>query len=164
MIHKVYLAAPFFTPYQKSVCRQVREDIEAKGWKVFDPDLASRDIWQGRPPAECTPTERQAVLAQNMTGIRGADVVVAWMRGTGGPFTDQGVVWELGYAYSFGKPIIGFIADDESTAERVNLMMAESIDALVHASNLRMVLDHLAMFGTAGLSRFPKELTHEGAK
>lgn len=127
---KAYIAAPFFRPHQLQVVTNLHVLVSELGFEVFNPYEASRAIWAGRPPAECGPDERQAVLNQNRKAIKEAHVVVAWLRGTGGPFTDQGVVWELGYATGIlCRPLtLGYLAEDEA-ADDVNLMIAESLDA-----------------------------------
>lgn len=158
---KVYLAAPFFTPGQRHVVARIRERLERFDHHIFDPELESRSVWKGRAPAECTDADRRQVLNLNRQGIMHADAVVAWLRGTGGNFTDQGVVWELGYAFAMGIPTIGFVAMEE-TAQEVNLMIAASIDAVVHETHITSALSTLAFQGTPGLAVYPKLITHEG--
>jgi nucleoside 2-deoxyribosyltransferase len=155
---KVYHATPLFSP----VGPRVTQMLEHWGHQVFDPLAESKEIWQDRPPADAGPEARRAVLAQNIRGMRWADVVVANLRSTGGNFTDQGVVWELGFSYSLSKPTIGFLAEGEE-ANNVNLMIAETVDVVVPETRLVIVLADYGAQGVFGLVRHGKALTHEGA-
>jgi nucleoside 2-deoxyribosyltransferase len=81
-VTKVYWAAPLFTPTQrevgKKVCDWLKED---PSFEVFIPAESSAAIWKGRPPAACTPAEREQVFTDNWTNIEWADVLLAWVGG-----------------------------------------------------------------------------------
>lgn len=150
---RLYLAAPFFNEYQRDVLLMVRAALSP--WPIFDPEEASKDIWRGRPPEEATSEDRRAVLQQNVRGIEAASLVVAWLRGTGGPFTDTGVVWELGYAWSAVVPVLGF-CDDIEEVDTLNLMVAETLAGLCKLRDLRYAVELWENEGTPALTRrFP---------
>lgn len=150
---RLYLAAPFFNEYQRDVLVQVRAALQ--GWQFFDPEQASKDIWKGRPPEEASSDDRRAVLQQNVRGIETASLVVAWLRGTGGPFTDTGVVWELGYSWCTAVPVLGF-CDNIEEVDSLNLMMAETLAGLCKLRDLRYAVELWENEGTAALHhRFP---------
>lgn len=104
MSSTIYLAAPLFTPHQKSVIAEVQQIMETEGFTVFSPLEESKDIWRGRPPAECGSEERQAVMQMNCRGILNADLLFAWLGG----WDPARVLWEHQERY------VDQSSDDES--------------------------------------------------
>jgi nucleoside 2-deoxyribosyltransferase len=144
----VYIAGPIFNPTHLRVVGEIKATLEMHGCEVFSPYEASRDIWAGRAPRDCTPEERSRVVDQNIDGLLWADTLVAW---TGGHMStmqnaDTGTVWEMGYFKSLTDAKIGVAErrtiayiDKRDLKQHLNLMLAETIDA--------------AVFGTAQLSQ-----------
>jgi len=133
----VYLAGPFFRPEQRDVIREAKTLLQINGCHVFDPEAESAGIWRGRAPHDCSSDDRRAVLAMNERGIKGSDLVVAWLRGTGGDFTDQGVVWEMGFASAKGIPVLGFYVPLRGeNVDSLNLMLSESLAGLAQLYEL----------------------------
>lgn len=117
---KCYLASPFFNAEEIGRMEIVRDILRAKGLDVFAPsehqnqqfEFGSRE-W------------RAATFAGDVQGIDNADVVVAI--NCQGNYDDAGTMWEIGYAYATGKPVVLF----NNTDKTINLMIADSITALV---------------------------------
>lgn len=132
---KQYLAAPIFKPDQVRVVEALRGIMNQFG-EVFSPLHASRDIWKGRAPKDCSAEERAQVLQGNIEHLD-CDVVVAWVGGMGG-FTDPGVVWELGYATALqrnggeGIPIIVAYISPADERQSMNLMIAGTVNCVVN--------------------------------
>jgi len=170
---RLYWAAPLFTPEQIAFGEEVRDTLESRTFHIgeaklyadlFMPRDAAREIWGDLSPAEATAAQRKAVLKSNRNAIQNSDIVVAWIRGTGGPFTDQGVVWEMGYANAIYRPVIGLVRRDEWPARNVNLMLAESLATVVSPSGLRSAIISVINNDTYWLRDSREQgLTHEGS-
>ena len=112
---KIYLAGPevFFPDPRKegerlkSICRQygfegifpLDDDLDTDGlenWEIAD-----------------------AIFGANIEKIEDCAAVVANMTPFRGPGMDAGTAFEIGYAYSEGKLIVGWSADDRDYIDRV---------------------------------------------
>lgn len=130
---RMYLAAPIFNPEQVEVV-EVLHRIMLQFGNVFSPLHASRDIWKGRAPKDCSAEERAEVLRGNIEHLD-CDVLVAWVGGMGG-FTDPGVIWELGYATALqnegtGHPFTIAYISPTDVRQSMNLMIAGTVNAVV---------------------------------
>lgn len=104
------------------------------GYRTF---LPHRD----NPPK--TADNVELIFRNDRQGIDDASIVVANLNGV---TTDDGTAWELGYAFSKGKTIIGYHTDWRTRFpdEVVNLMIECSLDHLVRSMDeLRSVLREL---------------------
>lgn len=129
MTKKVYLASPFFNEKEiervDKVCFLLRE----KGLEVFSPKE------QQSPHLEFGSKEwREVTFNNDVLHIDCADVVVAII--SNGNYDDSGTAWELGYAYATKKPVVLV----NLTGETINLMIADSLHALV--TNYAELLDY----------------------
>lgn len=148
---KGYLAAPIFNPHQLSVVQAMWNVMENAGVSTFSPYYASREIWRGRKPADCSPEERRQVLEGNIRNLESPTrLLVSWMGGTENGKTDTGVVWEMAYFHNrvrrndwiFQEPCNGArrpqwrlaniaYVDPSDKRQAMNLMLAETVDAVV---------------------------------
>ena len=120
MCKKVYLASPFFDAVEIERMEKVRDILRAKGLDVFVPNEHQN------PALEFGSLEwRKATFESDVMGIHKADVVVAVI--CKGNYDDSGTAWEIGYSYALGKPAIVV----NLTGETINLMIADSLHALV---------------------------------
>lgn len=101
---KVYLAGPFFTLGQLWVVEQARNSLRDMGLDVFSP---YHDVGPG---------EASDVVPKDIDGIGECDLMLAIMDGT-----DAGTVFEVGYAYREGMPVVVY-AENE-TAENCKMMV-----------------------------------------
>jgi nucleoside 2-deoxyribosyltransferase len=154
---RVYLAAPIFTPDQLRVVNELHALLANQGYEIFSPYHASRDIWAGRKPSECSPEERARVLRGNVEKLRWCDLLVAWLGGTKDGKTDTGVVWEMGFAAALtkGPPAMyegqEFTAPDEKTVEEIGVYITSRPFTLgfIHPDDVRQGKDiNLMLAGT----------------
>jgi nucleoside 2-deoxyribosyltransferase len=142
---RIYLAAPIFNHDQLAIVQFLKDSAEEHGHEVFSPYHNSKDVWQGRAPADCTPAERKKVLDDNISYLYWADVLLAWVGGGTG-YTDPGVIWEMGLTYSLHNMQIAYL-DEELDAARqsMNLMLAGTVDAVItNRINLQSAMYMLA--------------------
>lgn len=117
---KVYLASPFFNEKEIERMGKVRDILRAKGLDVFVPNEHQN------PELEFGSVEwRKATFCNDVNGIDRADIVVAVI--CNGNYDDSGTAWEIGYAFATDKPVILV----NVTGETINLMIADSLHALV---------------------------------
>ena len=117
---KVYLASPFFDDAEIERMEKVRDILRAKGLDVFVPNEH-----QNKHLEFGSLEWRKATFDSDVNGIDTADVVVAVL--CKGNFDDSGTAWEVGYSYAKGIPVVVV----NITGETINLMIADSLHALV---------------------------------
>lgn len=142
---RVYIAAPIFNPHQIAVVESIKEMCENRiDAEVFSPYHASREIWAGRKPADCSQEERDLVVKGNVDNLHSCDVMVAWLNREDGGYdgrTDTGVLWEMGYFAALGRTrkqklqpgtiTIGYVHPYDPIPEKgLNLMLTGTMDAL----------------------------------
>ncbi|WP_304427695.1 nucleoside 2-deoxyribosyltransferase [Romboutsia ilealis] len=116
---KIYLASPFFNEAEIKSMETVRDILRQKGLDVFVPN-------EHQSAKEFGSLEwRKETFGSDVSGIDNADVMVAIINQ--GNYDDSGTAWEIGYAYATKKPVILV----NVTGETINLMIADSIHALV---------------------------------
>ena len=117
---KVYLASPFFDDAELERVDKVKEILDLKGLEVFSPKEHQNEH------LEFGSIEwRKATFKNDVKHIDWCDVVVAII--CKGNYDDSGTAWELGYAYATNKPVVLV----NITGETINLMIADSIHALI---------------------------------
>ena len=117
---KVYLASPFFDDAELERVDKVKEILVSKGLDVFSPKEHQNEH------LEFGSIEwRKATFENDVKHIDWCDVVVAII--CKGNYDDSGTAWELGYAYATNKPVVLV----NITGETINLMIADSIHALI---------------------------------
>lgn len=117
---KIYLASPFFDDAELERVDKVKEILDSKGLEVFSPKEHQNEH------LEFGSIEwRKATFENDVKHIDWCDVVVAII--CKGNYDDSGTAWELGYAYATNKPVVLV----NITGETINLMIADSIHALI---------------------------------
>ena len=120
MTHRkiVYIAGPLYTPYEREYIDKIASEIESTGAKTFVPH---RDAKLAAADEENTSHFFDADL-KNMDK---AQIVVAILNGSG---VDPGTAFEIGYAFSTGKTILGLLEDTRisNPATGINLMIVNS--------------------------------------
>lgn len=108
-----YFASPFFRPDQIEREERLKAHLRGLGYSVFSP----KESCHLQPDA--TQDSQEKVFNDNVTAIRKSAAVFAVTDGK-----DMGTIWEAGYAFGIGKPIIYYA---ETLGENLfNLMLARS--------------------------------------
>jgi len=108
----LYLASPFFNDEQNEREAFVKSRLKAKSFNVFAP----KDMTFIHP--EASSEQREAAFQDNLNAIRKSAGIFVITNGK-----DVGTIWEAGYAYALGKPVIYFA---EGLEGGFNLMLAQS--------------------------------------
>lgn len=110
---KIYLASPFFKEDQIERISYIEQVLDENNIQYFSP----RKEFVVKPDA--TKEDRKKGFLGNCNAIDNSSYIIAVTDGK-----DMGTIWECGYAYGQGKPIIYFA---ETLGDNpFNLMLAES--------------------------------------
>ena len=128
----IYIAAPLFSEAECDFNRKLRDEIKGAGFNVFLPQEDSNNI-------KDEARRQKIIFNKNLKGIENSDMLVAVIDGTD---VDSGTAWEIGYAFSKGKPVLGLRTDFRTLGIEgtVNLMIERS---LVLCSSVSELLNHL---------------------
>ncbi|OMI07664.1 hypothetical protein BVL54_19765 [Bacillus paralicheniformis] len=114
---RVYLASGFFNEYQNAQVTKAEKFLrEEKGFEVFSP----REHQNPEVPFG-TKEWRELTFDNDVLHIDYCDFVFAILDDD----MDEGVLWELGYAFANGKPIVILDLSDKV----INLMVSDSLTA-----------------------------------
>jgi len=134
---KLYLAGPFFDRPSLDWVQRITAIIEAQGFTVFSP---SRNA--GVLNSSSTDSERSDYFRRDVGQLEGSDGVIALLDGA-----DAGTAWEIGYAFSLGKPIFGLLTESDGA---VNNMIVQSCKEIAR-SERELVDCLLGNWGETGL-------------
>ena len=117
---KIYLASPFFNSEETNKLEIVKAILRDKGLDVFVPNEHQN------PQLEFGSLEwRAATFKSDVDAIDNCDVMVAI--NCQGNYDDAGTMWEIGYAFAKGIPVVVF----NNTGKTINLMIADSLHSLL---------------------------------
>lgn len=117
---KIYLASPFFNSEETNKLEMVKTILRDKGLDVFVPNEHQN------PQLEFGSLEwRAATFKSDVDAIDNCDVMVAI--NCQGNYDDAGTMWEIGYAFAKGIPVVVF----NNTGKTINLMIADSLHSLL---------------------------------
>lgn len=108
-----YFASPFFRPDQVEREERMIAHLRNLGFKVFSPKESCH------LDAKASQNSREEVFNSNCNAIRKSRAVFAVTDGK-----DMGTIWEAGFAYGIGTPIIYFA--ETLGDNQFNLMLAQS--------------------------------------
>lgn len=111
MTFSVYVAGPLFSEAERSFLEKTINDL-------VDIIGLFSDIEFMLPHRVCSNAEH--IFDCDMTYLAAADMVLAWLDGSD---IDSGTAFEIGYAYSKGKAIAGYITDKRFNGENINKMI-----------------------------------------
>lgn len=112
---KIYLASGWFNPNQERRVAEAEEVLNGLGFDVFSPRKHQH------PHLKYMSKEwRQATFKSDVDHVEWCDVIFAVY-----DEEDSGTMWEIGYAFKTGKPIVIF----HETGGYVNLMISDSLRA-----------------------------------
>lgn len=115
----VYLAAPLFSEAECDFNRKLRDLIMNEGFLVFLPQEDSNNIHDEK-------NRQEIIFNKNLAALDRSDIIVAVIDGAD---VDSGTAWEIGYAYSKGKPVLGLKTDFRTLGIEgtVNLMIERAV-------------------------------------
>jgi nucleoside 2-deoxyribosyltransferase len=124
----VYLAAPLFSEAECDFNRKLRDLIMDDGFQVFLPQEDSNNIHVEK-------NRQEIIFNKNLAALDKSDIIVAVIDGAD---VDSGTAWEIGYAYSKGKSVLGLKTDFRTLGIEgtVNLMIERSIILCTSVSEL----------------------------
>ena len=135
-----YFASPFFRPEQVEREERMIAHLRGLGFKVFSPKESCH------LDAKASQSSREEVFNSNCEAIRNARAVFAVTDGK-----DMGTIWEAGYAYGIGKPVMNFA--ETLCDNQFNLMLAQSgvdvftsQDEVTFAAVLNALAGHVRKF------------------
>lgn len=108
---KVYIAAPFFNDVQLNIVESIKAKLKSERVEFFSPKDESM-FKQGDNPKD--------ILDLNCKAIQDAPYIIVVTDDK-----DVGTIWEAGYAYAIGKPIIYLWLGYDRTM-KFNIMLAAS--------------------------------------
>lgn len=109
---KIYLAGGWFTPEQEEEHSRIYVLLKDT-FDVFNPRLA------GEVKGKTDDDFLQEILEGNINNIKTADVVVMIYDGK-----DTGTIWEAGYAFGIGTPIVYYA--EKLNGKPFNIMLAKT--------------------------------------
>lgn len=128
----IYIAGPLYTPAQRHYLEGLAEKFESNGIPTF---LPHRDAGI----AESDEDRSRTIYEQNVEHIEDAAAVVAVLNGFD---VDPGTAFEIGYAVSIEKTVVGVLEDLRTSDDvamgddsDVNLMITQSVDSIVQDSD-----------------------------
>lgn len=137
----IYCAGPFFNDNQVNHAKALAARLKEFGYSYYAP-VEHQFVKDGELAA-------QEVFDRNINEMKGSDLILAQLNypmpdhgslvmhleKDGAPthnfpvyLPDSGTVWEMGWAYAEGIPIIGYTT---GTTKCINLMLAQSCKAFV---------------------------------
>lgn len=117
---KIYLASPFFNAEELDRMEIVKSILRKKELEVFAPfEHQNKHLEFG------SMEWRKATFKSDVDAIDACDIMVAI--NCQGNYDDAGTMWEIGYAFAKGIPVILF----NNTDKTINLMIADSLHALI---------------------------------
>lgn len=113
---KIYLAGP-------DVFRQ-----DAEAWADQARELCRQYGHQALIPVDGVETTAPGIYHANIALIRSSDAVIANLNPFRGCEPDSGTCVEVGFALALNKPVIGYLAADESTTQRLARVSGEALE------------------------------------
>jgi nucleoside 2-deoxyribosyltransferase len=121
---RIYLAGPdVFRPDAAAHGRKLVELCAAYGFDAVFP--LSDSLPQGLSPQALA----RHIYATNVAHIAGCDAVAANLDFFRGPEPDSGTCFEVGYATALGKPVVGYVPQDGSFADRIRRRHPQAVGA-----------------------------------
>lgn len=133
-LQRIYLAGPdVFRPDAAEHGRRVVALCAQHGFEAVFP-LESA-LPTGLPPQALA----RHIYQANIAHIAACDAVVANLEFFRGPEPDSGTCFEVGYAIALGKPVVGYVPESGSFAERIRQRHPHAVgDGLVDAAGWQL--------------------------
>lgn len=145
---RIYVAAPLFNPGERAHNVRIRTVLEpwfAVHLPQSDGALLPDLMAQGMTPAEA----RRGIFKEDVAAVHQADLLLAVLNGA---CVDEGVAFELGVAWSLGKPCFGYKDDfRQQLPDGGNPMVEGALKAIFGG------LDELAAWARAHAALVPAD-------
>lgn len=145
-MNKAYIAGPFFNATQHMIIELIKDTCKQAEIQFFSPKDESM-FQQGDDP--------KVILDLNCKAIASSEFLIVVTDDK-----DIGTMWEAGFAYSLGKPII-YVWLGYKPEMKFNIMLAASGQAVVH--NYKSLYDQLMTYKHTGKfdNNLNKAMLHE---
>ena len=120
---KAYIAGALFSKGERIFLEEIAKICKEIGLETF---LPHRDAGLGEDVEE--------IFKKDFSGLDKCDILVAVLNGSD---LDSGTAWEIGYAYSRKIKIIGIIDDIRISKDRLNVMIANSVEIVDSMDKLK---------------------------
>ncbi len=142
---KIYLAGGWFSPKQDEILTALETELLIAGnLHVHSP----RKVDKLETGEKFTKDVRQRVFLGNLKAIDNCDLIIASTEGK-----DMGTIFESGYAFAKGKPIVYVFIAPEGT--NFNLMLSESGKSVIMSiDKFKLFVEELSKDGLACLSNY----------
>ncbi len=127
---KIFIAGPIFSEGERDYNLRIDSICKEIGCKTF---MAQRDV------GIVANNTLEEAFNSDLNNLKNSDIIVANLDGVD---VDSGTAWELGYASSLNKPIIGIRSDVRMYRKfmPLNLMIFKSCIELTTLENLKKTL------------------------
>lgn len=127
---KIFIAAPIFSDAERDYNLKIDAICRSLGFQTF---MAQRDVGIVKPHT------LNDTFVKDVDNLKNADIIVANLDGID---VDSGTTWEIGFAYSLNKPIIGIRSDVRMYREflPLNLMIHQSCNIITTLDKLKELL------------------------
>lgn len=131
----IYIAGPLYTPGDRHFLELIDNICKKHGFKTY---LPHRDT--GIAPSNGSIT--YPYYKADISKLNEAEIVVAILNGTD---VDSGTAWEMGYAYSKNKLIIGIYDDTRVVSPKAsfNLMITSTTKIVNSLNELKSILENI---------------------
>lgn len=132
--YRIYLAAPLFSEAERTYNGTLAGLLEKNLFDVYLPQEAGDDSDTRSDSAQ------HQLFRKNLKALEESDIIVAIIEGAD---ADSGTAWEMGYAFSLGRPVIGIRTDFRRVGhhEHVNLMLEQSATIVTSSDDLLATLN-----------------------
>jgi nucleoside 2-deoxyribosyltransferase len=121
-IHRLYLAGPdVFRPDAAEHGRRLVSTCAEFGFDAVFP------LEEHLPPGLAPREAAERIYRANVQRIDACDAVLANLDFFRGPEPDSGTCFEVGYAVARGKPVVGYVPEAGSFAERIRSRFSASL-------------------------------------
>ncbi|MCT8335644.1 nucleoside 2-deoxyribosyltransferase [Leptospira sp. 85282-16] len=112
-MQSIYLAGPeVFLPNAMEILTKAKKLCDTFGFRAFSP-------FDGEPTDKLELAKAKQIFKENISLINQCDILIANCNPFRGACVDDGTAFEIGYAYSKGKRIFGYLNDKRILPEIV---------------------------------------------
>ena len=133
--YKVYIASPGFTEGEKAFLKRIYNFLNKHFTYVFEPfnDNRIKEILENPDYTDIIKGKAIDIFKVNIEELDKCDIVVAILDND-----DPGVIFEIAYAFSKRKPILGIITD--TRPKLYNVMISAGVNSIILAYNEKIIL------------------------